>query len=318
MNFQDHIRHYFMNNYDLSQKELHIIDHLVNFKFTTTGLASYFNVSIREIFDQTSLILSKLKVDSLFELPTFLSFEKNQCLKYLHPSAPIKVLIVDDEPGAPELISRVFKEKGWSATCASRSSLNLIEEIDSNKTDLIISDVNMPKMDGLKFTALCREKLTHYPVIIIMTAGTTYSEKQYYDAGANFFLNKPFENSYIFNKSKSLLSTHTTFFIKREARYKRELKLELDENIRTSTYDISRKGMFIKISNEKLFSRKKNIAFSLTLPNNDKITGQCRIKWFREEESGDSPKGFGTEILSLSEGNKKSYYNFLETFSQNT
>jgi two-component system chemotaxis response regulator CheY len=66
--------------------------------------------------------------------------------------------------------------------------------LDGNAVDLILSDINMPVMDGLEFVRQVQtvEKLRHIPVVMITTEGSESNVVQALSLGAKGYIRKPF------------------------------------------------------------------------------------------------------------------------------
>lgn len=60
-----------------------------------------------------------------------------------------KILIVDDEPDLLDVLSFVFEGSGWKTSTALNGKVAL-EKIEQMVPDVILSDINMPEMNGLK------------------------------------------------------------------------------------------------------------------------------------------------------------------------
>lgn len=78
----------------------------------------------------------------------------------------IKILVVDDEEGILEVTEAYFQRFGYEIHTA-RNGLEALEVIDSVKIDCVFTDINMPKMDGLKFAEKLREKDNTLPVVVM-------------------------------------------------------------------------------------------------------------------------------------------------------
>jgi CheY-like chemotaxis protein len=68
----------------------------------------------------------------------------------------IKVLVVDDEPDALGLISRVLMQQGAEVITANSGSQGLVS-LQSARPDVLVSDIGMPEMDGYEFLRRIRE-----------------------------------------------------------------------------------------------------------------------------------------------------------------
>jgi len=77
-----------------------------------------------------------------------------------------RVLLVDDEPLIRRVISGCLVEAGYIVRTAV-DGLDALGKLRAGLPDLIISDLNMPRMSGLEFLAVVRKRLPQLPVIVI-------------------------------------------------------------------------------------------------------------------------------------------------------
>ena len=103
-----------------------------------------------------------------------------------------KILIVDDEPDILEFLSYNFRKKQFEVTIAN-NGVEGIEAANEFEPDVIISDVLMPKMDGIE---MCRslkksEKLQFIPTIILSAINNEFKILNAMDSGADEFASKP-------------------------------------------------------------------------------------------------------------------------------
>jgi len=107
--------------------------------------------------------------------------------------SPQRVLVVDDEPANVGLLTRLMTGLGYQVRSASNGELALAE-VARERPDLVLLDVNMPKIDGFEVCRrLKREPATRLLPIVLVT-GLTASEDHIrgIDAGADDFITKPF------------------------------------------------------------------------------------------------------------------------------
>ena len=84
-------------------------------------------------------------------------------------ATPIKVLIVDDSPLVRSILTRVLSgEKDIAVVGGAKDPYEARELIIGFRPDVIILDIEMPRMDGLTFL---RKLMAHYPVPVIMCSG---------------------------------------------------------------------------------------------------------------------------------------------------
>ena len=105
-----------------------------------------------------------------------------------------KIMIVDDSPSMRRLLSTFLEQAGYSVSSAV-DGVNALEVVSSDEFDLIITDINMPNMDGLTLvTELRKLEPTRLTPILILTTEMDMSKKQAAkESGATGWLNKPFD-----------------------------------------------------------------------------------------------------------------------------
>lgn len=104
-----------------------------------------------------------------------------------------KILVVDDSNSIRDMVSFTLKSSGYQTVEACDGQEGLAKAQTDN-FDLVISDVNMPNMDGI---TLCQElrKLSHLqftPILMLTTESSTEMKLQGKAAGATGWLVKPF------------------------------------------------------------------------------------------------------------------------------
>lgn len=101
-----------------------------------------------------------------------------------------KVLVVDDSPVVRSFHINILKTSGFTADGAI-DGMDALEKSLKEDYDLILCDINMPKMDGLTFIQRYRETEKETPVIILTTQEQEEQRNKGYAAGANLFIVKP-------------------------------------------------------------------------------------------------------------------------------
>jgi two-component system chemotaxis response regulator CheY len=108
----------------------------------------------------------------------------------------IRALIVDDSSVMRKIVERSLRQAGLDL-CKVMEAGNGAEALgilDTNPVDLILSDINMPVMDGLEFVRQLQtvEKLRGVPVVMITTEGSESNVVQALSLGAKGYIRKPF------------------------------------------------------------------------------------------------------------------------------
>ena len=104
------------------------------------------------------------------------------------------ILIVDDSKTIRNLVAFIMKKEGLTVTTAE-DGLDGLEKLyaATGKIDLIISDINMPRMDGLTFIKTVREQPAYrdLPIVVLSTEGQERDIQQGLSLGANMYMVKP-------------------------------------------------------------------------------------------------------------------------------
>lgn len=121
----------------------------------------------------------------------------------------MRVLVVDDSVTARHHIKRVLHNMGISKVTEVANGRDAIEEVKRNYFDLIVTDYNMPEMDGQQLAQYVRQKSTQRSVPILMVTSETDNSRlaQVQQSGVSAICDKPFEPSGIKELVRKLLSS---------------------------------------------------------------------------------------------------------------
>ena len=115
-----------------------------------------------------------------------------------------RILVVDDSPMAVKFHSYLLRMLGLEVDHAENGFLAL-EKVLLRDYQLIITDINMPKMDGYEFIKEVRAQGQTMPIIVVSTEDQYRDRDQGLDAGANHYLVKPVEPQRFVQLIKELL-----------------------------------------------------------------------------------------------------------------
>jgi len=108
----------------------------------------------------------------------------------------VRTLIVDDSSVMRKIIERTLRQAGIEPLVVHEagSGVEGLDMLKTNEVDLILSDINMPTMDGLEFLRQIQlQKLAPgVPVMMITTESSEEHVKQAIQAGARGYIRKPF------------------------------------------------------------------------------------------------------------------------------
>ena len=107
----------------------------------------------------------------------------------------VKFLVVEDSPTMSQLIAFALKRIRGAKIVEASDGIEALKKIAVEKFNLIITDINMPIMDGLKLISLIRENVQHKetPIIIITSDLSEEQRKIGLTVGANAYLTKPIQ-----------------------------------------------------------------------------------------------------------------------------
>jgi len=106
-------------------------------------------------------------------------------------SEPLRILLVDDDPGLRRSTGLLLGEEGYRVEAAAHGREGL-ERIPTFRPDIILADIRMPVMDGMAFLAAYRESGGEAPVIVTTAYGSMETAVDALKAGAYDYLPKPF------------------------------------------------------------------------------------------------------------------------------
>ncbi|HEV3326290.1 MAG TPA: response regulator transcription factor [Puia sp.] len=104
----------------------------------------------------------------------------------------MRILVIEDEDRVALPVKKGLEELGFSATIAS-DGLTGKRLALSEAFDLIITDILIPKINGIELCKAIRQELPDIPIIMLTALGTTDDKVEGFDSGANDYMVKPFD-----------------------------------------------------------------------------------------------------------------------------
>ena len=119
----------------------------------------------------------------------------------------IRILLAEDNELNQKLAVRLLEKKGYRVTVANNGQEAFSIWIN-DPVDLILMDVQMPKMDGLETTKAIRKKETktgkHVPIIAMTAHAMLEDKRKCFDAGMDVYLSKPLNPKELFDTIENL------------------------------------------------------------------------------------------------------------------
>jgi two-component system chemotaxis response regulator CheY len=118
------------------------------------------------------------------------------------------VLIVDDSEFVRNYHSAILREANFQVITAG-DGMEGLERLFTNRCDLVLTDINMQRMDGYEFTRRVRSEKQYQqlPIVIISTESRTNDRKKGFEAGANLYIVKPCSPEVMLETLKMIMNT---------------------------------------------------------------------------------------------------------------
>jgi two-component system chemotaxis response regulator CheY len=119
----------------------------------------------------------------------------------------LKILAVDDSPTMRRIIINTLKRAGYSNVIEATDGKDALAKMKVEKVDFIITDWNMPEMDGLTFVCNIRDKAEYkeLPILMVTTRSVKDDILEAMKAGVNNYIVKPFTPDTLKEKIESIL-----------------------------------------------------------------------------------------------------------------
>lgn len=116
----------------------------------------------------------------------------------------MKLLIIEDEVSLNKVLVRVLNKQGFTTDSAfdGEEALDLYFE---NNYDLVVLDLNLPKLDGMEVLKTIRDENSEIPVLILSARSDIHDKIIGLDEGANDYLTKPFHFEELTARIRALL-----------------------------------------------------------------------------------------------------------------
>ncbi|MBC7794335.1 MAG: response regulator [Clostridia bacterium] len=121
--------------------------------------------------------------------------------------AELNALVVEDSTAMRQLIVFALRRVPGLKTAEALNGVEALKAIQGTKFDIIITDINMPIMDGLKLIGHVRKDPAHkdIPIVIITTEGADEDRQRAMALGAARYITKPVQANHVTETVKELL-----------------------------------------------------------------------------------------------------------------
>jgi putative nucleotidyltransferase with HDIG domain len=120
----------------------------------------------------------------------------------------VEILILEDSKAQAEMLGRILARRGYSVVSA-KNGVDGLGTLAKSKPDLIISDVEMPELDGYGFCRQIKgnERLADVPIILLTSLSEPKDIVKGLNAGADYYLTKPYSESLLLSMVESIIAS---------------------------------------------------------------------------------------------------------------
>ena len=119
----------------------------------------------------------------------------------------IKALVVEDSPTMRQMVVFALRRIPSLSCIEAEDGVDALRKLQVETVDIIVTDINMPMMDGLKLIGMVRKDERHkdVPIIVVATEGASEDRERGLALGADAYLVKPIDASAVVAKVEELL-----------------------------------------------------------------------------------------------------------------
>lgn len=305
----------YARNFHLTEREMEVLYHLVNRTVSPAELGKKLSISLHTVNNHLKKILEKTNSDSKTELlADFLLFIEKQKIGNEAQTVRPRVLILDDETDLTKMLQHFFQSRNIESHTFN-DPVQALDAIRKLKIDVVVSDIRMPKLNGLSFLQEIR-KLHFYEPGVIFISGypEEYGIETLLDMGAFAFLEKPVDLERLYR----LIWEYVYGARPKEGRPDSPVTVCL-ANIPLEAQQLGFGGIFLNHDQLEKHPGIKlepggmvEIQFNLpTSVANHKAL--CEVIWKRHQDQGDQHSGYGLKFLEIPTASKREVLDIVRT-----
>lgn len=208
------------------------------------------------------------------------------------------ILVLDDSPFMLKVIGDMLRKFNYDVTAVDNTN-EACQKVESIRYDMIITDLNMPVMNGLEFAKQVKT-YSHYkfvPIVMLSSEINDENTSKAKEAGISTFLSKPPNEGHL----KTLLQI--TLSKRKSPRIPIKIEVFYGENemVLGQTVNMSAGGAFVEAKRSFPLGEKLKLKFLLP-GSNPPFSCQGRVAWANDPEepiNGTMPSGVGVEFIDF-------------------
>ncbi|MBI3545399.1 MAG: Hpt domain-containing protein [Gammaproteobacteria bacterium] len=117
------------------------------------------------------------------------------------------IMVVDDSLTVRKITSKHLQKRGMDVAVA-KDGIDAVEQLREHVPDVMLVDIEMPRMDGYELTSRVRsdEKLKHIPIIMITSRAGAKHRQKAFELGVDLYMSKPYQEDELFKNIDALLA----------------------------------------------------------------------------------------------------------------
>ena len=125
----------------------------------------------------------------------------------MNPANAKRALVVEDSPAMRQLIVFALKRLKGLEVHEAEDGVGALKILSNEQFDIVLTDINMPLMDGLKLVSLVRQNELHQeiPIVVITTEGAQADRQRAISLGASAYITKPIQAAQVVEVVRNLL-----------------------------------------------------------------------------------------------------------------
>jgi CheY-like chemotaxis protein len=154
--------------------------------------------SVRDVYE-------KVLVEEIATAPKEEEIKADKPAPAEQPRGTASILVVEDDQDNQLLISRILQQAGYDVSAAG-DGVDALMLIAKRDFDLILSDINMPNLDGFKFLEIINQKGIKAPLMFLTARLEEEDEVRGLDMGAVDYLKKPIKKDALLTRVRRVLN----------------------------------------------------------------------------------------------------------------